>query len=168
MIWWNYLQFPDKEWNFDTKKDLQTAILTTKNEILKKYTNFSRESESYKTAMKNIKSQDQTKQMQGIELLYILATSKPWKLQSNISKYRIKNKEKIEKKAKNKKQQLEEQIISENNPEKKEQIRQEWKEYQEKYKNELNENTKIWKDLKENEWVIKFWELDEIPESNDK
>jgi len=80
MIWWNYIEFPTIENKKEIEEDLKVAITLTKNEIERKYTNLSRDSESYNTAIKNIDSDDLKKQMQWIESLYILWSSKAWEL----------------------------------------------------------------------------------------
>ncbi len=95
-IWQNYLKFPDKNWHCDKIKDLETAIITTKNEILRDYVNLPIDSETYKTAIKNINSGDIKKQMQGIDSLYTLAGSKAWELwKTSLDKYKNNRKKEL-------------------------------------------------------------------------
>ncbi len=96
MIWWNYIEFPNSENKKEREKDLSVAIELTKNEIERRYTNFSRESESYRVAINNIKSGVLEKQMEWIKTLYVLASSRAWELsQKKLDKYITKREEKI-------------------------------------------------------------------------
>ena len=151
MLWSNYIEFPSHTDTKDIKKDISTAIVLTKSEIEKTYTNLSRDSESYKVAIDNINSGDIEKQMQWISSLYILGASKAWELgKTTIDKYK---KSKIEK------------LISEFQKLNKEFDELEAKKTTEKInerKKEINERiTEIWDEANE----IEGWE---IFESDDK
>lgn len=96
MVWWNYIEFPSSENKKEIEKDLSAAIVLTKSDIEKKYTNLSRGTETYKVAIDNIKSWDLAKQMSWINSLYVLAASKAWELsQKKIDKHISNKKDKL-------------------------------------------------------------------------
>lgn len=100
-IWENYIKIPDKQNNLDPKKDISTAIEITKNNILKETKNLPIDSQTYKTAMENIKSTDLSEQIQWINSLGILAYSNEWKLakRTEVNIYKEQRKEELQNKA---------------------------------------------------------------------
>lgn len=95
-IWENYVNFPDWDWNIDYQKDLQTAILKTRSDIISEVKNINLDSQTYKTAIKNIDSWDLKTQIEGIESLYILAYSNEWVLwKTQIDTYKEKRKNRL-------------------------------------------------------------------------
>ncbi len=141
----NYLKIPDSNWVFDIEQDFSTAILTTKNEILKEVKNIKKDSETYRQAIKNINSWNLKKQLEWIESLYILAYSNEWVLwKKTIEAYKNSRKKTLIKEALKIEQTLQQQKLTE---QEKEQIEQK----KEQIKEELSEITWI-KDWKKIEW----------------
>ncbi|MDD3793251.1 MAG: hypothetical protein PHI37_00360 [Candidatus Gracilibacteria bacterium] len=92
----NYVNFPDGDGNIDYQKDLQTAILKTRSDIISEVKNINLDSQTYKTAIKNIDSGDLKTQIEGIESLYILAYSNEGVLgKTQIDTYKEKRKNRL-------------------------------------------------------------------------
>lgn len=160
-IWWNYIKFPDKDMKNNPEADLQTAIKTTKNEILTEVKNIKYDSETYKTAIKNINSWDLKTQLEWINSLYALAYSNEWTLtKKSIESYKEKRKEEIKNHAIELENQIKEAWKNGNKWElKKFELKKQ------ELKNELSEITWI-KEWKKVEWWDIFWKLDQKIETN--
>lgn len=100
IIWENYIKIPDKQNNSDPKQDISTAIEITKNNILKEIKNLPVDSQTYKTAIENIKSGNLKQQIEWINSLGILAYSREWKLaKKEINSYKEQRKKELQNKA---------------------------------------------------------------------
>jgi hypothetical protein len=114
-IWGNYLKTPNESGEFDIEVDFSTAILETRNEILKECANVNIDSETYKVAIRDIKSGDIEKQLEWIESLYILAYSNEWTLwKTTLDKYKKSKQKKLEDEAKKIEKQLNSEGVKNN------------------------------------------------------
>lgn len=119
-VWESYVSFPSKDWKVDHSKDLQTAILKTKVDISSEVKNIIVDSQTYRTAMKNIDSWNIKDQLEWIESLYTLAYSNEgilWKAQ--IDWYKKRRLDSLEQKALKIEKEIQLSIKSKNTKEQK-------------------------------------------------
>lgn len=100
IVWKNYLNIPNKNWEISYSENMLFAIELTSQEINTKVKNINTTCQTYITSKEKIESWNLTQALEWIESLYILAYSWEWKIWSKVlDKYKRERLKKIKEEA---------------------------------------------------------------------